>query len=62
MEGPTTQPRVLGELAVQPLFPVALGQVQLAPDPLDTALQLQAIAALRGEVDSNPDQIGRAHV
>lgn len=55
MEGPTTQPRVLGELAVQPLFPVALGQVQLAPDPLDTALQLQAIAALRGEVDSNPD-------
>ena len=36
-------------LAIQPLFPMALGKVQLAPDPLDTALQLQRILALRGE-------------
>jgi uncharacterized protein (TIGR02466 family) len=36
-------------LVIQPLFPLALGRVQLAPDPLDTALQLQRILALRGE-------------
>ena len=42
-------------LAIEPLFPVALGRVQLAPDPLDTALQLQALHALRGEDGSNPD-------
>jgi hypothetical protein len=29
--------------------------VQLASDPLDTALQMQAIRQLQGEVDSNPD-------
>ena len=46
---------VFGALAFEPLFPVALGRVQLAPDPLDTALQLQAIAELRGEANSNPD-------
>lgn len=38
----------LGKLAIEPLFPVALGRVQLAPDPLDTAFQLQAIHAFRG--------------
>jgi len=38
-----------------PLFPVALGRVQLAPDPLATASQLQALQELRGSVTSNPD-------
>lgn len=36
-------------LVIQSLFPLALGTVQLAPDPLDTALLLQRILALRGE-------------
>lgn len=44
-----------GELVIQPLFPVALGQVQLQPDPLDLAVQLQALYGLRGEASSNPD-------
>lgn len=42
-------------LAIEPLFPVALGRVQLVPDPLDTALQIQAMYGLRGEMGSNPD-------
>jgi uncharacterized protein (TIGR02466 family) len=42
-------------LAIEPLFPVALGRVQLSPDPLDTALQLQALHELRGLASSNPD-------
>ena len=44
-----------GQLVLEPLFPVALGRVQLAPDPLDTAFQLQAINELRGGASSNPD-------
>jgi uncharacterized protein (TIGR02466 family) len=44
-----------GELVIQPLFPVALGQVQLRPDPLELAAQLQALLALRGTACSNPD-------
>lgn len=52
---PVALDSALRELALQPLFPVALGQVQLRPDPLDLALQIQAIHALRGEVCSNPD-------
>lgn len=44
-----------GDLVIQPLFPVALGQVQLRPDPLDLALQLQALHGLRGGAESNPD-------
>ncbi|MEB3235951.1 MAG: TIGR02466 family protein [Cyanobacteriota bacterium] len=44
-----------GDLQIQPLFPVALGQVQLRPDPLDLALQLQAMHALRGEACGNPN-------
>ena len=44
-----------GALVIQPLFPVALGQVQLRPEPLDLALQLQALHALRGDARSNPD-------
>ncbi len=39
-------------LAIQPLFPMALGRVQLAPDPLDTALLLQRALALREQVPS----------
>ena len=42
-------------LTLQPLFPLALGMVQLASDPLDTALQMQAIRQFQGEADSNPD-------
>lgn len=43
-----------GALVIQPLFPVALGQVQLRPDPLDLALQLQALHGLRGDAEGNP--------
>ena len=42
-------------MTIEPLFPVALGRVQLSPDPLDTALQLQALHELRGLASSNPD-------
>lgn len=45
---------VPGELSLRPLFPLALGQVQLAPDPLDTALLLREILRLRGEAVGNP--------
>lgn len=44
-----------GPLQIQPLFPVALGQVQLRPDPLELAQQLQALYALRGDAEGNPD-------
>lgn len=44
-----------GELLIQPLFPLALGQLQLRPDPLDLAVQLQALHDLRAEARSNPD-------
>jgi hypothetical protein len=43
-------------LQLQPLFPLALGQVQLAPDPLDTALQVREILALRGQASGNPQE------
>jgi len=42
-------------LSIQPLFPLALGQVMRAPDLLETARQLAAIQALRGAATSNPD-------
>jgi len=42
-------------LAIQPLFPLAMGRVQCRQDPLDTARQLQAIAHLRGDVEGNPE-------
>jgi uncharacterized protein (TIGR02466 family) len=45
-------PAVPASLAIQPLFPMALGRVQLAPDPLDTALLLQRALALREQVPS----------
>ncbi|MEB3199950.1 MAG: TIGR02466 family protein [Synechococcaceae cyanobacterium] len=44
-----------GTLQLQPLFPLALGQVQLRPDPLDLALQIQAIRELQAGASSNPD-------
>jgi len=44
----------VGRLNLQPLFPLALGQLQLAPDPLETAVLLQEILALRGEATGNP--------
>jgi 5-oxoprolinase (ATP-hydrolysing) subunit B len=40
---------------IQPLFPLALGRLQRSPDPLTTAVQLQAIRRLAGEAGSNPD-------
>jgi hypothetical protein len=43
-----------GSLSLQPLFPLAVGQVQLRPDPLETALQLREILRLRGDADGNP--------
>ena len=42
-------------LQLQSLFPLALGMVQLPLDPLDVALQMQAILALRGDAEGNPD-------
>jgi len=48
-------PPAPGALQIQPLFPVALGQVQLRPDPLDLARQLQVLLELRGGAESNPD-------
>jgi uncharacterized protein (TIGR02466 family) len=42
-------------LRIQPLFPVALAQVQLQPDPLDLAVQLQSLHHFRGDRSSNPD-------
>mgnify|MGYP003338653952 CR=1 FL=1 len=49
-------PSTLGQLHLQPLFPLALGQVQLAPDPLETAMLLQEMLALRGEARGNPEE------
>ena len=48
-------PKPGDDLLIQPLFPMALGQVQLRPDPLDLAMQLQALLELRGAATSNPD-------
>ena len=45
-------PAAPAALAIAPLFPMALGRVQLAPDPLDTALMLQRALALREQVPS----------
>lgn len=44
-----------GDLEIQPLFPVALAQVQLRLDPLQQAEWLQLLYGLRGEAQSNPD-------
>lgn len=42
---------------IEGLFPLALGQVQLRPDPLVLARQLQVILQLRGEAEGNPDPV-----
>jgi uncharacterized protein (TIGR02466 family) len=42
-------------LGLRPLFPLALGELQLAPDPLDTAIALQDILRLRGKATGNPE-------
>lgn len=44
-------------MTLQPLFPVALGQVALPADPLEGALLMRAMLALRGEAESNPDPL-----
>ena len=48
-------PTPSGALQLQALFPLAMGMVQLPIDPLDVALQMQAIRELQGEAGSNPD-------
>ena len=48
-------PAPLGTLQWQPLFPLALGLVQMPCDPLETALQMQAIRELQKGAASNPD-------
>ena len=45
----------MGTLSLKPLFPLAFGQLQLAPDPLDTAVLLQEILRLRGDATGNPE-------
>lgn len=56
MPMPTPQgPKPGDGLQIQPLFPLALGLVQLACDPLETALQMQAIRDLENGATSNPD-------
>lgn len=42
-------------MQIEGLFPLALGQVQLRPDPLVIARQLQIILELRGAAEGNPD-------
>ena len=44
-------------VTLQPLFALALGQVALPADPLEAALMMRAILALRGEAESNPDPL-----
>ena len=53
---PLPAPLPLGSLSLQPLFPLALGQMQLAPDPLETAVLLQEIVRLRGAAQGNPQE------
>jgi hypothetical protein len=53
---PSPAPTPLGALSLQPLFPLALGQVQFAPDPLETAVLLQEILRLRGAATGNPQE------
>jgi uncharacterized protein (TIGR02466 family) len=42
-------------LELQPLFPLALAQVQLRLDPLELAVMLQEVLALRGSAEGNPN-------
>lgn len=43
------------DLEITSLFPLALGQVHLPIDPLDTAVLMQTILGLRDQARSNPD-------
>mgnify|MGYP006285863111 CR=1 FL=1 len=54
-KSPPQTPQPGAGLQLTPLFPLALGLVQLQPDPLDLALQMQAIRDLQGGTTSNPD-------
>jgi uncharacterized protein (TIGR02466 family) len=42
-------------LEIQPLFPLAIGLIQLRPDPLDLAVLIQAIRTQQHGASSNPD-------
>jgi len=44
-----------GILHLQALFPLALAQVQLQPDPLELAWQMQVIRSLQAGASSNPN-------
>ena len=44
-------------VTLQPLFALALGQVALPADPLEAAVLMRAMLALRGEAESNPDPL-----
>jgi uncharacterized protein (TIGR02466 family) len=44
------------ELAIDTPFPLAVGRVQLHPDPLDTARMMQQALAWRGRAHSNPEE------
>jgi uncharacterized protein (TIGR02466 family) len=44
-------------VTLQPLFALALGQVALSVDPLEAAVLMRAMLALRGEAESNPDPL-----
>ena len=48
-------PASASTLALTPLFPLALAQVQLRPDPWDTAVLMQEVLALRGAATGNPE-------
>ena len=42
-------------LQIQPLFPLALGRVQLAPDPLEMAVMMQEVIKLRRGSSGEPE-------
>ncbi len=44
------------ELAIDTPFPLAVGRVQLHPDPIDTARMMQQALAWRGKAHSNPEE------
>ncbi len=44
------------ELAIDTPFPLAVGRVQLHPDPMDTAGMMQQALAWRGKAHSNPEK------
>jgi len=43
-------------LELQPLFPLALAQAQLRLDPLELAVLMQEVLALRGSAEGNPQE------